>query len=45
MDQLEMARKGGLAIKKKFGKGYFKKLRAKRTVYKKRTIGRNKNCA
>jgi len=30
MDQKEFARLGGLAVKKKYGKGYFKKLRAKR---------------
>ena len=29
MEQKEFARLGGLAIKKKYGRGYFKKLRAK----------------
>jgi hypothetical protein len=37
MDQKEFARLGGLAVKKKYGKGYFKKLRARR-----KTKGRTK---
>jgi hypothetical protein len=36
MDQLEMAAKGGKAVRKKYGKAYFKALRAKRTSYPKR---------